>query len=384
MPSYAVRVVFATPVFGGSASGPETYARYLWEGLRDDPEIDFHVVASEFPTTHPKWHESGKAGGSLDLYRRVAAKAMSVANELSAQGGRTVLHVNNSNLHSSLLNYDGLLWGQVNDYESAELWRRAGDTMRRAGLRRFLSLVRRRWLERRLVARQDLTLCNSDFTRLKILSEYKPLNAERIKTLHKAVDLDFYRRPQAINASQPSATSSTRHFVFVGSDFVRKGLDVLLQAVSNFPADFSWRLSIVGVSREEAIEAFPRMATLVMHPRVALLGTLSKEELRKVLWEADIFVLPSRAEAFGVALLEALAAGLPVVATNVGGIPEIVSNKSAGVLVPPDDFMALAEAMLNTHPWPAGRQPGEVMDILEHFSTRAMIARLRELYLHVA
>jgi glycosyltransferase involved in cell wall biosynthesis len=378
-----LRVVFATTVFGHGSNGPETYARYLWEAFGEDPEIEFHLVAPEFPGAHPRWHPSGRGVNSLDLYRRVAQTALQTARSVGAAGAKTLLHVNNSNLHSSLLAYAGPLWGQVNDYENADWWRRAGETIRRAGWRRFMALGRRRWLESRLLMRQDLSLCNSEFTRQKILAEYRILHPERVITLHKAVDLDYFRRPAQRPDDPLRRPASARRFVFVGSDIIRKGLDVLLQAVAMLPADFDWHLAVVGATRAEVAAAFPALPLASFDARVGFAGTREKEELRRILWGSDVFVLPSRAEAFGVALLEALAAGLPVVAANVGGIPEIVQNPAAGILVAPDDPAALAQALRETQPWPPGPPPPAVRKILEYFSTRAMIARLRELYLRM-
>ncbi len=374
-------IVFATTVFGHGANGPETYARYLWDGFRDDPEIEFHLVAPDFPGAHPRWHPAGRGVNSLDLYRRVAQTILQTARQLGVSGKKPLLHVNSSNLHSSLLAYDGLLWGQVNDYENADWWRNAGETVRCAGWRRFFALARRRWLERRLLARQDLSLCNSDFTRKKILAEYRLPHPERVITLHKAVDLEYFRRPLPCPTDPLARPASARRFVFVGSDIVRKGLDVLLQAVAWLPADFNWHLTVVGATHAQAAQAFPALPIPASMQRVIFAGTVEKEPLRRILWNSDVFVLPSRAEALGVALLEALSAGLPVVAAQVGGIPEIVQNPAAGILVPPDDPVLLAQALRDSQPWPGGQPPAAVRKILEYFSTRAMITRLRNLYL---
>jgi glycosyltransferase involved in cell wall biosynthesis len=375
------RVVFATPAFGEGASGPETYARYLWDAFRDDPQVEFHLVAPEFPGSQSRWHASGRGSCSLDLYRRVAQTALQVARSGDSSMGKTVLHVNNSNLHSSLLAYEGLLWGQVNDYENVDWWRRAGETIRRAGWRRFIALGRRRWLERQLIARQDLSLCNSDFTRNKILAEYHPTHPERVITLSKAVDWDYFRRPSSIPADPLGRPATARRFVFVGSDIVRKGLDVLLQAVAKFPADFSWHLTVIGATSKEATRIFPSLATASWRQDTHFAGIQDKNALRHILWNSDVLVLPSRAEALGVVLLEALAAGLPVVATNVGGIPEIIRSPAAGILVPPGDTMALARSLREIQPWVDSQLPAAVREILELYSVRTMTSRLRELYL---
>ncbi len=78
---------------------------------------------------------------------------------------------------------------------------------------------------------------------------------------------------------------------------------------------------------------------------IRFLGGKSKEDIARMMQNADFFVLPSRYEPFGVVFIEALACGLPVVATRVGGIPEIVDDKS-GILVEPDNPQALADAMM--------------------------------------
>ena len=378
------KVVFVTPVFDRNDTGPATFAHYLWDAFRNHSQIEFHLVAPEFSSAHPRCHASGPGTGSLDLYQRLARAGLTLARRLGGSSGNILIHVNNSNLHSSLLAYDGPLWGQVNDYENADWWRRAGETIRRAGWRRFLALGRRRWLERRFLARQDLSLCNSQFTRQKILTEYHPEHPHKVITLLKAVELGFFQRPPSLPADPLGRSDSARRLVFVGRDIHRKGLDTLLQAFALLPAGPDWRLAVVGVERGEVLEAFPDLPLAEFGEKVQFTGLLDKETLRRVLWRSDLLVLPSRAEALGVGLLEALAAGLPVVAANVGGIPEIVSDPAAGTLVPPSEPAALARALAEARLRPDGVQPPAVQKILAEYSTQSMISRLLELYLHHA
>src|SRR5205807_507382 len=79
--------------------------------------------------------------------------------------------------------------------------------------------------------------------------------------------------------------------------------------------------------------------------RVAFVGKLSREELLQEYAHAQFFVLPSIFEPFGIVLLEAMAAGLPVIASRVGGIPEIVDDARTGFLIEPGNPGALAEGL---------------------------------------
>jgi glycosyltransferase involved in cell wall biosynthesis len=81
-----------------------------------------------------------------------------------------------------------------------------------------------------------------------------------------------------------------------------------------------------------------------LREKVVFLGF--QENVFKSLRKMDLFVLPSRTEGFGIALVEAMATGIPVIATSVGGIPEIVDDNINGILVPPGQPSDLAEAII--------------------------------------
>jgi glycosyltransferase involved in cell wall biosynthesis len=86
-------------------------------------------------------------------------------------------------------------------------------------------------------------------------------------------------------------------------------------------------------------------ARLGVHRQVEFIGYQSRPGVVRLLNECTLFVLPSRSESLGIAVIEALACGKPVVATAVGGIPEIIEDGTSGILVEPEDARALAVAI---------------------------------------
>jgi glycosyltransferase involved in cell wall biosynthesis len=126
----------------------------------------------------------------------------------------------------------------------------------------------------------------------------------------------------------------------------RKGHDVLLQALARLKA-LPWRLTCVG-----SLELHPDTATRVrqlvtglgLHDRVAFTGALEPADVARHYHAADVLVMPTHHEGFGMAVAEALARGLPVVGTPTGAIPELVGTE-AGLLVPAGDAGALADAL---------------------------------------
>jgi glycosyltransferase involved in cell wall biosynthesis len=124
------------------------------------------------------------------------------------------------------------------------------------------------------------------------------------------------------------------------------GIDVLLDSIPIIKAIHpSIRVAIGGSgSQQQALER--QIARLGLSRQATLHGRVPHAQAPAFLQTLRVFVMPSRAESFGVAALEAQACGVPVVATRVGGLPEAVAEDVGGLLVPPDDPAALAAALL--------------------------------------
>ncbi len=142
----------------------------------------------------------------------------------------------------------------------------------------------------------------------------------------------------------PGEGRKTR-LLFVGGDFGRKGGHVLLKAFSESLAQ-TCELDIVSNDAPEGSGGV----------RVHRGFKPNTPELRKLYAEADLFVFPSRGDCSPVATIEAMASGLPIVTTEVGGLPEQVREGHNGLVVPPDDAAALAKAVLALSGDPARRQ----------------------------
>ncbi len=149
------------------------------------------------------------------------------------------------------------------------------------------------------------------------------------------------RRPQAHGTS-----GETPCLLCVAALVPRKGHAILLDALHRL-GDRPWRLVCAGSLERspETVSALRRQLTaLGLEGRVQLLGEVDDARLGRCYEGADLFVLPSFHEGYGMALAEALAYGLPVVSTRAGAVPDTVPA-DAGLLVPPGDSVALADAL---------------------------------------
>jgi glycosyltransferase involved in cell wall biosynthesis len=151
-------------------------------------------------------------------------------------------------------------------------------------------------------------------------------------------------------ARAPRATGSPEgappHLLAVGSIVPRKGYDVLVSALARL-AQLSWRLTIAGDpgrSPETAAALAQQIAALGLGERIELLGVLSDAELAARYAAADIFVMSSHFEGYGMVLTEALARGLPLV-TTTGGAAAATAPDAAALKVPPGDARALSAAL---------------------------------------
>lgn len=146
--------------------------------------------------------------------------------------------------------------------------------------------------------------------------------------------------------ARPRNDTGVVRLLAVGSVIPRKGYDVLVAALARL-RHLPWQLVIVGDcgrSPQTYRQVQADIARLGLAERIALRGTVASGELAPLYACADVFVLPSRFEGYGMAYAEAIAHGLPVIGTTAGAIPDTVPA-GAGVLVAPDDVEALAAVL---------------------------------------
>src|SRR5204863_4711902 len=195
--------------------------------------------------------------------------------------------------------------------------------------------------------------------------------AAKVETIHYGLD-DL---PEAWGENPPDAVGPDRRVLLAVSRLTRqKGLDLAVRALPLLPQDTV--LVVLGEGPER--EALERLADeLDVSERVFLLGRVP--DVAAWLRRAALLVHPARWEGFGLAVLEAMLAGLPVVATNVSSLPELVVADKTGLLVHPDDAGTLAEAVSHalgrTDLGAAGRERAR-----REFSVARMAARTAALY----
>lgn len=143
---------------------------------------------------------------------------------------------------------------------------------------------------------------------------------------------------------QPHTETGKIQFVSTGSLIKRKGFDLLPKAfaLADLPKD-KWQMQIIGGGKER-IRLQQQIDKAGLSANILLVGQKNKQEISRLLNESDAFVLPSRNENFSVAVLEALACGLPVIASICGGIRECIDEKN-GLLFEVDDVQELAKAI---------------------------------------
>jgi glycosyltransferase involved in cell wall biosynthesis len=202
----------------------------------------------------------------------------------------------------------------------------------------------------------DRIVTVSDAVRGAMAAVLPALGARGV-TVHHGIDPDRFRRPPGARAEARGAlglASDVMTVVAVARLDPRKGIDVLLDGLAQLPPGHAWVLCVVGDGPERrALEA--RARTLGIAHAVRFEG--AHEDVRPWLWAADLCAVPSRTEGLGVVVIEALAAGTPVFASPVGGIPELLGAGRGGRLVAGVHAEAWMEALAPVFSSPAKLAP---------------------------
>jgi glycosyltransferase involved in cell wall biosynthesis len=203
------------------------------------------------------------------------------------------------------------------------------------------------WLERRAAKRADKIIAVSEFDRQSAITQ-KVTPPEKITTIHHGLDLEFFKNLKVDTAALRREFNILLNAALIGvvANFYKtKGLKFLIDAaalvVKKIPEA---HFIILGEGKlrpklERQIQKFNLQNKIIL--------TGFRHDAIEIMAAVDVFVLSSLKEGLPFALLEAGALGKPIVATRVGGVPEIIDHGKNGLLVPPSDANALAAAIFS-------------------------------------
>jgi len=195
-------------------------------------------------------------------------------------------------------------------------------------------------LEARAAARARLMLAASQAIADAYLREH-PAHRDRVVVAPLGIDTSRYQRQNSESLRAELGLQGKQVLLYAGFSTPRKGLEYLGKALSELGRDCS--LVMVGRWETGYREQFLRTLSKRAKENVIEVGYVPDEMMPVYYSLADVFVLPSLLEGFGLPLVEAMACGTPIVATRAGSIPEVVGD--AGLLVPAMDAAALADAV---------------------------------------
>jgi glycosyltransferase involved in cell wall biosynthesis len=193
------------------------------------------------------------------------------------------------------------------------------------------------WALREKVRNSRFIACISHYcqSQMMLFSDQKDWN--RLKIIRCGVDVEHYRCAQV--------REKARQLLYAGRLAAEKGLPVLFESLRML-ADkgYEFELTLIGDGEDrQDLEALGR--ELGIDGRLVFSGYVGQDGVREYLLRSDVFILPSFAEGVPVSLMEAMACGIPVLATYVGGVAELVEAEKSGLIVPPADSLALRDAL---------------------------------------
>ena len=312
-----MRVLVATPIGRGGAGGIDRLMDRVASHLRKCP----HSVRAEFQAT--------RGAGRITFAPFVLLVFLLRMYYLRVLGRVQVVHINVSRRGSTyrklIISEAAHLVGiptvlHLHSGAYREFWQEAPPWIRRR-MRRMFSHSRRILVLGRVWR---------DF-----VADMAPEARERIIILPNATPAPAPRRAPG--------TARDLHIIFLGKVGPAKGVRQLVDALKQLESLPNWRATIAGDGDVEATAA--RITALGLSARVRLPGWVGPAAVEELIATADILTLPSFSENLPMSVIEAMAAGLAVIATPVGAVEDIICDGGNGLLVPPGDSQALAGAL---------------------------------------
>lgn len=335
-----MKILLCTPTFNTVTHGPAKFAQLVFRINEAYPEHELRIL-TENPTSEDNikiigikiycprpFHAIKNFVRAVQYYR----KGLEIYEEFPFD----VIVYNNAilGLWTALKNKKAFaIVGMLNDYENISIGKRP---RKNEPVRKWLIRSVFKWAERLSLKYLDGTLVCSDYLKNRVIAAYK-ISPTKIFRLYSSIDVHalVFRSRALIDYKHQI------HILFVKVDYKVGGLSILLSALAKLQ-HYRFKLTVIGPKEKVVAQTMPSLAW-PKNVELAIIGPQTQEKVYHLLETADIFSVPSIREGLGVANMEALAIGIPVITTTAGGIPEVTGDGAYGWLAKPESVEDLAD-----------------------------------------
>lgn len=196
-----------------------------------------------------------------------------------------------------------------------------------------------RFVEKHMIDKNNAIISNSGYTKKTLIEKY-PFIQKKTYTCYKTINLKHSSNIN-LHESKPNF-----NILFIGGNMERKGLATVIKSAPKVIKNIN-NVKYFIIGRDPKTKYYKKTCEdLGVDTYFDFMGNISPELMSDYFQLADIFVMPSLDEALGIVFLEAMASHVPVIGTNIGGIPEIIKNNENGILITPNDFEELTNKIL--------------------------------------
>jgi glycosyltransferase involved in cell wall biosynthesis len=355
-----MRILITSDIFPPDVGGPATYVPAVADELEQrghEVTVATYSLVASHPADAHHHFQIVRLSAAPPRWRRIPRTVRTIvacggqADVIYANGLATETVLANSVLHKPILAkvVGDLAWERSRD----KGW--IADDFETFQKKRYSPKVEwMRWRRNFTYRRMHQIIVPSRYLSNVLIGSWR-LPAERIQVVYNSFEVSNSEAPP-IQLDLP-----VKHTIITVCRLTGwKGVDGLIQVLADL-TDTGLVVVGDGPLRDDLLA---QARELKVDGRVRFIGTIPKQQVPTYLRACDVFVLNSSYEGLPHVLLEAMIAGLPVIATNVGGIPEVIDDQVNGLLIPPQDPKALKEALLRLRSDP--------------FKTRSMVDRSRE------
>ncbi len=349
-------------IFSIEKGGAETYLYNVIDNLKED--VNFFVICNHKGSNHPKIEEKCK---NVEIIKMKNVFDIKAAKKIAAYCKTNDIDIIQT--HFLRENYIGIL-SKIFNPKVKVIWT-AHLMAENKGIIRFFNKIFSKFV--------DKIVCVSEAVEDSLIKE--GISSNKTKVIYNGVDTNYFvpmegtlREQLSINSDTLVLTTVSRFNKAKGHDFLIEGLKELERHISDF------KVLLAGVGEEQDfIEQ--KVKKYGLEEQIIFLGY--REDIPQILSAADIYVSPSESEAISFSIIEALSCCRPVVATEVGGVPEIFEKGNCGKLIPFGDTKKFAKAIIDLY---NNKQEYELVKsnsrnlVKDNFSQNKMLDETYKLY----